>query len=227
MVFIGETLNMITTFAFIMALGIVVDDAIVVGENIHAHRQMGKSLGRAALDGAVEVAPSVLTSVSTTIVAFMPMLFVSGIMGKIVAAIPMVMIAMLVVSLVESVTILPCHLSHERSAIFTLMDWILYAFRWVLWPLHVVNRWASAGLERFVERIYLPALQVVLRFRSVFVAGCIGLLIVSVGLIRAVRHLSEDGQQQPPGVGDLSRRHARRGYRTLGPASRRRRLAGC
>ncbi len=185
MVFIGETLNMITTFAFIMALGIVVDDAIVVGENIHAHRQMGKSLGRAALDGAVEVAPSVLTSVSTTIVAFMPMLFVSGIMGKIVAAIPMVMIAMLVVSLVESVTILPCHLSHERSAIFTLMDWILYAFRWVLWPLHVVNRWASAGLERFVERIYLPALQVVLRFRSVFVAGCIGLLIVSVGLIRA------------------------------------------
>ena len=182
--FAGETLNMITTFAFIMALGIVVDDAIVVGENIYSHRQAGKSLARAALDGAAEVAPSVLTSVATTIVAFAPMLFVSGIMGKIVAAIPMVMISMLVVSLVESVTILPCHLAHRDGAVFTLMNWAFYAFHWVLWLLHAVNRWASAGLEWFVEKVYLPALRVVLRYRSVFVAGCACLLIVCVGLIR-------------------------------------------
>ena len=96
--FTGQTLNMISMFAFIMALGIVVDDAIVVGENIYAHRQMGKSYWKAALDGAVEVVPSVIASVSTTVIAFMPLLFVSGIMGKIVCILPTVMISMLVVS---------------------------------------------------------------------------------------------------------------------------------
>ena len=104
MYFTGQTLNMISMFAFIMALGIVVDDAIVVGENIFAHRQMGKSLARAAMDGAFEVAPSVLASVSTTMIAFAPLLFVSGMMGKVVMVLPTVVIAMLFVSLVESIT---------------------------------------------------------------------------------------------------------------------------
>ena len=80
LLFGGQTLNMLSMFAFLMALGIVVDDAIVVGENIYSHRQMGKRFIRAAVDGTVEVAPSVIASVSTTIVAFGPMLFVSGVM---------------------------------------------------------------------------------------------------------------------------------------------------
>lgn len=112
----GQTLNMLTMFAFLMALGIVVDDAIVIGENIYSHRQMGKRPLRAAIDGTVEVAPSVAASVSTTVIAFMPLFFVSGVMGKFIACMPLAMIAMLVISLVESIFILPCHLAHDAES---------------------------------------------------------------------------------------------------------------
>ncbi|MBL7038268.1 MAG: efflux RND transporter permease subunit [Pirellulaceae bacterium] len=113
MLYTGQTLNMLSMFAFLMALGIVVDDAIVVGENIYAHRQMGKQFVSAAVDGTVEVLPSVLASVTTTIIAFVPLMLVPGIMGKFIAVMPMVVIAMLVISLVESTFILPCHLAHS------------------------------------------------------------------------------------------------------------------
>lgn len=125
-----QTLNMLSMFGFVMALGIVVDDAIVVGENIYAHRQMGKKYLDAALDGAAEVAPSVTASVSTTVIAFMPLLFVSGVMGKFMAVMPVAIIGMLIVSLFECVTILPCHLAHDDSLIFRMMRLITRPFRW-------------------------------------------------------------------------------------------------
>ena len=115
----GQTLNQISMFAFVMALGIVVDDAIVVGENVFAHRQMGKPYVQAAIDGTAEVIPSVLTAVLTTVVAFSPLLlFVAGTMGKFTAVMPAAIIAMLFVSLIECVTILPCHLAHKESSLF-------------------------------------------------------------------------------------------------------------
>ncbi|MGI9474752.1 MAG: efflux RND transporter permease subunit, partial [Rubripirellula sp.] len=83
----GQTLNMLSLFSFLVALGIVVDDAIVIGENIYAHIQMKKPLVQAAIDGTVEVMPSVAASVTTTIIAFAPMFFVSGVMGKFMAVI--------------------------------------------------------------------------------------------------------------------------------------------
>ncbi|HWL09891.1 MAG TPA: efflux RND transporter permease subunit, partial [Planctomicrobium sp.] len=110
----GETLNMLTSFTFVMALGIVVDDAIIVGENVHAHRLMGKSPLQAAIDGTLEVAPSVITAILTTIVAFVPLLFVSGVMGKFIAVMPVAMISILLISLFESIFILPCHLAHKE-----------------------------------------------------------------------------------------------------------------
>ncbi|HUP81003.1 MAG TPA: efflux RND transporter permease subunit, partial [Pirellula sp.] len=78
----GETLNMLTMFAFLMAVGIVVDDGIVIGENIFEHRKKGKTNLQAAIDGATEVLPSVFSSVATTIIAFVPLFYVSGVMGK-------------------------------------------------------------------------------------------------------------------------------------------------
>jgi len=104
---------MLSMFAILMALGIVVDDAIVIGENIYAHRQMGKRFVPAAIDGTVEVLPAVLASVSTTIIAFSALLFVPGIMGKFIAVMPFAVIAMLILSLLESTFILPCHLAHS------------------------------------------------------------------------------------------------------------------
>ncbi|MBM79774.1 MAG: multidrug transporter [Planctomycetaceae bacterium] len=109
----GQSLNMISMFSFLMALGIVVDDAIVIGENIYEHRQRNKPFLRAAIDGAVEVLHSVAASVMTTVIAFTPLMYVSGIMGKFIAVMPMAVIAILIISLIESTFILPCHLSHE------------------------------------------------------------------------------------------------------------------
>ena len=120
----GKTLNMLTMFAFLMALGIVVDDAIVIGENIFSHRQLNKSGVQAAIDGTAEVIPSVTASVCTTIIAFMPLFFVSGVMGKFIAEMPLAVIAMLAISLVESTLILPCHLAHtgESSVVSRAVD---------------------------------------------------------------------------------------------------------
>ena len=112
MIYAGHTMNMLSMFAFLMALGILVDDAIVIGENIYTHRKLGKGHVRAAVEGAHEVMPSVLASVATTIIAFSPLLFVPGIMGKFIAVMPFAVISMLVLSLFESILILPCHLAH-------------------------------------------------------------------------------------------------------------------
>jgi hydrophobic/amphiphilic exporter-1 (mainly G- bacteria), HAE1 family len=113
----GQTLNMLSLFSFLMALGIVVDDAIVIGENIYAHRQTEKSYIKAAIRGTVEVLPAVTSSVATTIIAFMPLLYVSGVMGKFIAILPFAVISMLIISLVESMIILPCHLAHSSKSL--------------------------------------------------------------------------------------------------------------
>ena len=124
-----QTLNMLSLFSFLVALGIVVDDAIVIGENIYAHRQMGKSLQEAAVDGTLEVFPSVTASIMTTVIAFAPMFFVSGVMGKFMAVIPFAVIAMLVISLWESIFVLPSHLAHNHSGFFKLLEIIAYPLR--------------------------------------------------------------------------------------------------
>ena len=113
MLAMGQTLNMLSMFAFLMVLGILVDDAIVVGENVYTHRQLGKSFIQAAVDGTYEVLPSVMASVTTTVIAFTPLLFVPGVMGKFIAVMPLAVIVMLVFSLFESAFILPCHLAHS------------------------------------------------------------------------------------------------------------------
>jgi len=105
------SINMMSLFAFIMAIGIVVDDAIIIGESIYTHRLMGKTPVQAAIDGAHEVAGAVTFSILTTIAAFMPLLFVKGTMGKFVYMIPAVIISILTVSLIEAFFILPAHLS--------------------------------------------------------------------------------------------------------------------
>ena len=118
----GQTMNMLSMFSFLMALGIVVDDAIVIGENIFTHRKRRETLEHAAVEGTVEVIPSVTASVTTTIIAFTPLLFVSGVMGKFIAVMPVAVIAMLVISLFESALILPCHLAHKGSHIARLLN---------------------------------------------------------------------------------------------------------
>lgn len=183
--FSGQTLNLLSMFAFIMALGILVDDAIVVSENIHAHRQMGKSALQAALDGTVEVVPSVTSSVMTTVVAFVPLMFVSGMMGKFLSVLPAALIAMLLISMAEAFTVLPCHMSHDESGMFRFFRVVFYAFSWVGWILAALNRATSAVLERFIARVYRPTIGWSLGNRRIVVAAMIGALVLSVGMVRS------------------------------------------
>ncbi|MDR1925175.1 MAG: efflux RND transporter permease subunit [Planctomycetaceae bacterium] len=179
----GMTLNMISTFGVIMGLGIVVDDSIVVGENIYAHRNRGKDFLTAAIDGIVEVFPSVFASVLTTIIAFVPLLYVAGIMGKIVYLIPVVMITMLTASICECALILPCHLAHRDNLFIKMLGGYLYIFSWLLFPLTFISRHTQNGMDYFVKNIYSNSITVVLRNRGTFLVGCACSLLITLTLI--------------------------------------------
>jgi multidrug efflux pump subunit AcrB len=171
------TINMATMFAFIVTLGIVVDDAVVVGENIHHYRQQGMSSPQAAIKGAKEVAMPVIFSVLTNMVAFFPLFFVPGFMGKIFSTIPLVVISVFGVSLIESLFVLPAHLSHQgRSRLF--------------WPLNCLERFQkrfSRSFERFVHLRYGVFLDWVLNQRYAVVALSIAMLISTAGFLTSGR----------------------------------------
>ena len=175
---LDQTLNMLSMFSFLIALGIVVDDAIVIGENIYAHREQGKKYLQAAVDGTVEVLPSVITSVTSTVFAFMPMFFVTGVMGKFFAVLPLAMIAMLIISLIESALILPCHLAHgtAKEKPRTLFGLAGMAFDWV-------NDRFGRVLEWLIENTYQPTLRFCLRWPGVTLSTGVALLIFSLSLV--------------------------------------------
>lgn len=109
--YMGASLNMVSLFAFILVLGIVVDDAIIVGESIHSQHEKNNFGIKGSLDGTFEVYKPVLFAVITTMVAFSPMLFMPGEEGRLVFIVPVVVISVLAFSLIESLLILPSHLS--------------------------------------------------------------------------------------------------------------------
>ncbi|VAW69269.1 Acriflavin resistance protein [hydrothermal vent metagenome] len=112
----GMTLNLISMMGFIMVLGMLVDDAIIIGENITYHMEKGLNPVEAAVKGAVELIGPVTTTILTTIAAFLPLMFMSGIIGKFVIAIPIVVITLLVMSWLESFFMLPSHVAHVTNA---------------------------------------------------------------------------------------------------------------
>ncbi|HEX42881.1 MAG TPA: efflux RND transporter permease subunit [Phycisphaerales bacterium] len=173
---LGVTINMISMFAFIIALGIVVDDAIVVGENIHDYRARGMGRMEAAIRGARDVLLPVTFSIITNIVAFVPLVFVPGMMGKIWRVIPMVVITVFAISWVESLVILPCHLAHghgDESRRRGLLGAVQYGF--------------SRGLRWFVDRVYARFLDFCIRFRVMTVAVGVAVLIVILGWVDSGR----------------------------------------
>ena len=111
----GLTLNLISMMGFIMVLGMLVDDAIIIGENITHHMEKGLSPVEAAVKGSVELIGPVTTTILTTIAAFLPMMFMSGIIGKFIIAIPIVVITLLILSWLESFLILPGHVAHVTN----------------------------------------------------------------------------------------------------------------
>jgi multidrug efflux pump subunit AcrB len=177
----GISINMISLFAFIVALGIVVDDAIVVGENIYEYIQQGLEPHEAAIRGAREMAIPVTFAVLTTVAAFAPLLFVEGVMGQIMRNIPVVVIAVLAMSLVEALFILPAHLAARPSRIGRLLaSW----FSPWLFLVEQLRSAAQRGLAWIVHRPYRKTLETALQWRYLTVALAVSVLVLTVGLVR-------------------------------------------
>tara|TARA_B110000116_G_scaffold225181_1_gene205048 strand:+ start:655 stop:3807 length:3153 start_codon:yes stop_codon:yes gene_type:complete len=170
------SINMISLFTFILVLGIVVDDAIVVGENIHIFRKRGFNPADAALEGAYQVAKPVIFAVLTTMVTFSPMILVEGAMGKIWRIIPVVTILVLIFSLIESLTILPAHLAHMKDDSDTKDNRF---FEW--WSR--VQLVIHDGLQTFIKNIYEPILRWSLLHRANTIAIAISIFILTVGVV--------------------------------------------
>ncbi|HSQ84258.1 MAG TPA: efflux RND transporter permease subunit, partial [Desulfobacterales bacterium] len=176
---IGGTINMVSLFGMIMVLGIIVDDAIVVGEAIYFHRKQGKPPIRAAIDGVSEVGMPVIAAVVTTIVAFIPLFYVGGTMGKFIAILPAVVIACLVVSLLECFILLPAHLSHLPDPNENKNNLNPLTRR-----LEIIHRLTSSGMEWFVARIYTPFLSRVLYWRYISFFIAISILLLIIGIVK-------------------------------------------
>ena len=165
----GASINMVSLFAFIITLGIVVDDAVVVGENVFHYMQGGMPRLQAALTGTREMAVPVFFSVLTNIIAFVPLLYVPGENGRFFAPLPAVVIAVFSVSLIEALFVLPAHLGHgkEIRSERGFIGWIGRGQR------HVSNTF-----ERFTDRVVVPMIQYAVRHHFTTLSILFGLLAV-------------------------------------------------
>jgi multidrug efflux pump subunit AcrB len=173
----GVTITMVSLFGLIIVLGLVVDDAIVIGENIDAERRAGKTGSDPAIDGVLGVFAPVLVGVLTSIAAFSPLLFVGGGFGDVARPIPIVVICVLMVSIVEAFFILPSHLGHGTT--------------WSTGPLRWVQKRIAQGLRRLSANVIEPWVKFCARWRyatagaaAAFVIACFGLM--SSGTVKFV-----------------------------------------
>jgi multidrug efflux pump subunit AcrB len=171
------SINMISMFAFIIALGIVVDDAIIAGENIYEYRQRGLSRVDAAIEGAKDVATPIAFSILTNIVAFFPLALVPGVMGKIWRVIPVVVVIVFLISWLESLLILPAHLAHSRKNNSTKLTKLLGGLQQTF----------GRKVLYFIHNIYGPTLRNILQFRYLTVTLLLTILIVTSAYVKSGR----------------------------------------
>jgi multidrug efflux pump subunit AcrB len=170
----GGTINMMSLFALIMALGIIVDDAIVVSEDADTHRRMGEGPAQAAAGGARRMFWPVVAASLTTVAAFIPLMLVGGVIGNILGDIPFVMIMVITASLLESFFILPAHLKQALAG-----EAGRHTSR--------LRQRLDAGFEHFRDRRFRPLVERALAWRGTTVALTLGLMILAVGLLAGGR----------------------------------------
>lgn len=174
MYMLGGTINMMSLFALIMALGIIVDDAIVVSEDADTHRHLGEGPAQAALGGARRMLWPVIASSLTTVAAFLPLMMVGGIIGNILGDIPFVMVAVICASLLECFLILPAHLRGALAGAAALEHSALRAR-------------IDGGFARFRDGPFRRLVERALAWRGATVAFTFGLMVLAVGLIAGGR----------------------------------------
>ncbi|MFK5984827.1 MAG: efflux RND transporter permease subunit, partial [Pseudomonadota bacterium] len=173
---VGGSINMISLFALIMALGIIVDDAIVVGEDALAHYQEGEAPLLAAEGGARRMFIPVLASSLTTIAAFLPLMMIGGIMGNILFDIPLVIICVIFSSLIESFFVLPGHLRHA-----------FLHFKRDSEDKKSLRASFDKGFDNFREQLFKPVVALALEYRGITLSLIISLLILAFALLAGGR----------------------------------------
>ncbi len=164
------TINVMSLFGMIVVIGILVDDGIVIGENIYAHYEKGKSATKAAVDGTLEVMPAVISAILTTVVAFSSFFFLEGRFGDFYYEVAVVVIITLLFSLLEALVILPAHISHSRAMNKNK-------------PGFLINRWADTFMYWIRDRLYAPALKFALSNRLFALSIPLALLILTIGAV--------------------------------------------
>lgn len=166
---VDVSINMISMFAFLVVLGIVVDDAIVVGENIHEYRQRGYDHMTAAIKGTQDIAAPVTFTILTTIVAFVPVMFIPGTTGKFWWPFPVVVIIVLVISLIEALYILPAHLAQSEPATQSRLGKSIYDRQQVV----------ARKFDWFINERYRPVIELCLRQRYITISTALAFLIIA------------------------------------------------
>jgi multidrug efflux pump subunit AcrB len=174
---IGVTVNILSAFMFIVVLGIVVDDAIIVGENVFRRRiNLKENNMDSTIKGTMEVLIPVFFGVLTTIVVFAPMLNLAGQTGGIWKTFPLTAIPILVFSLIESTTILPAHL-------YRAGEWFQTSFVGFGKRLKAVRNYSSEKLYRFVDNFWMPLVKKSITNRYVTISAFIGMMIMTLSLL--------------------------------------------
>jgi multidrug efflux pump subunit AcrB len=169
----GYSINIMSLFGFIIVLGIVVDDAIVTGENVYSRMREGGDPLNASIKGTKQVAIPVTFGILTTIAAFTPLAFIEGWMGDMIAPIPAVVIPCLLFSLIESKLVLPAHLKH-----INVNNGVENRSRLTQWQRRFAN-----GFEDFIIKYYRPVLNFSVKNRYSVLAGFVGVLVLTVTLV--------------------------------------------
>lgn len=178
MMLLGVSINVLSLFAFILAVGIVVDDAIVVGENIYAEREKGLPGLAAAIRGTRRITTPVIFAILTTVAAFSPLFFIPGVMGKMMKAIPIIVVSVLGLSLVESLFVLPNHLSHLPPPHEQTDNPVLRFFA-------SVQERVDRALRRFIEGPLERALRFATNAPSIVIAAGVAMVVLSIAMVPA------------------------------------------
>lgn len=175
MPWLGLSLNTMTLFGFIIAMGINVDDAIITSENVYSKLKAGMDPLEATVTGTQEIALSVTFGALTTIAAFMPLMFIDGYYGNFSRMVPPIVATVLIFSLIESKIVLPAHLKHIKTG-RTRFNFFTRAQKGI-----------ADGLENLIERYFRPVLVYVTRHRHATMAVFVAIALCSIGVIRSGR----------------------------------------
>ena len=162
------TINVLSLFAMIVVIGILVDDGIVIAENIFSHHERGKSPIRAAIDGTLEVIPPIISAILTTMLAFSTFLFLDGRIGEFFGEVSVIVLITLSVSLIEALIILPSHIAHSKTIQKGTKP---YKF----------NLKAEQFMNYLRDNLYEPVLNFFLKYKLIGFAIMLGLLIITIG----------------------------------------------